>query len=64
MEDKVLAKIDEYEEFLKNYLDEEYEEEEDEEGPPGLQLDGVPFKGFTPSIKARIEKLEHFDSMS
>ena len=60
MEDKVLAQIDEYEEFLKEYE----EESEEDDGPAGLQLDGVPFKAFTPKIRERIEKLGSIESMT
>lgn len=53
-----MAQINEYEEFLKEYMEESApEEEEGEDGPPGLQLDGVPFKNFTPKIKERIGML-------
>ena len=51
---QVLSKIDEYEEFLKEYNQEEFDDDDEEEGPPPLQVDDVPFKSFTPKIKARI----------
>lgn len=56
---QVLSKIDEYEEFLKEYNQEEFDDDDEEEGPPPLQVDDVPFKSFTPKIKARIGTTLH-----
>jgi hypothetical protein len=56
---QVLSKIDEYEEFLKEYNQEEFDDDDEEEGPPPLQVDDVPFKSFTLKIKARIGTTPH-----